>query len=106
LKLLDHPRSCDGFIQVPLLLPLAPAFGVSPIHLGIIFLANLEVGYLTPPTGLNLLLSSYRFSKPIPQVLRSVLSVVVMSIGVLLIRYLPFLTTALPDWYRRPQVIP
>jgi C4-dicarboxylate transporter, DctM subunit len=88
------------------LLPLALAFGVRPIQLGITFLANLELGYLTPPAGLNLLLSSYRFSKPIPEVLRSVLPVVVMSIGVLLITYLPFLTTALPDWLSRPQVIP
>lgn len=86
-------------IQVPLLLPLAAAFGVDPMHLGIIFLANLEVGYLTPPIGLNLLLSSYRFGKPIPQVLRSVLPIVlVMSIGVLLITYIPSLTTALPRW--------
>jgi TRAP-type C4-dicarboxylate transport system permease large subunit len=61
---------------------------------------------LTPAAGLNLMLSSYRFSKPIPEVLRSVLPVVVMSIGVLLIRYQPFLTTALPDWHRRRQVIP
>ena len=94
-------------IQVPLLLPLALAFGVDPMHLGIIFLANLEVGYLTPPIGLNLLLSSYRFGKPIPQVLRSVLPiVVVMSIGVLLITYLPFLTTALPHWLSHQQVVP
>jgi tripartite ATP-independent transporter DctM subunit len=94
-------------IQVPLLLPLALAFGVDPMHLGIIFLANLEVGYLTPPIGLNLLLSSYRFGKPIPQVLRSVLPIVaVMSIGVLLITYLPFLTTALPHWLSHHQVIP
>jgi tripartite ATP-independent transporter DctM subunit len=84
-------------IQVPLLLPLAAAFGVDPMHLGIIFLANLEVGYLTPPIGLNLLLSSYRFGKPIPVVLRAVLPiVVVMSIGVLFITYVPWLTTALP----------
>lgn len=84
-------------IQVPLLLPLALAFGVDPAHLGIIFLANLEVGYLTPPIGLNLLLSSYRFGKPIPEVLRLVLPIViVMSVGVLLITYLPFLTTWLP----------
>jgi len=89
-------------IQVPLLLPLALAFGVNPLHLGIIFLANLEVGYLTPPIGLNLLLSSYRFGKPIPEVLRSVLPIVaVMGIGVLLITYLPFLTTALPQWLSR-----
>jgi C4-dicarboxylate transporter DctM subunit len=87
-------------VQVPLLLPLAAAFGVDPIHLGIIFLANLEVGYLTPPIGLNLLLSSYRFGKPIPEVLRSVLPIVwVMGIGVLLITYIPYLTLALPHWF-------
>ncbi len=86
-------------VQVPLLLPLAAAFGINPIHLGIIFLANLEVGYLTPPIGLNLLLSSYRFRKPIPDVMRAVLPiVVVMSIGVLLITYVPWLTKALPGW--------
>jgi C4-dicarboxylate transporter DctM subunit len=86
-------------IQVPLLLPVAAAFGIDPIHLGIIFLANLEVGYLTPPIGLNLLLSSYRFGTPIPRVLRAVLPIVaVMSIGVLLITYVPSLTTAIPHW--------
>ena len=91
-------------IQVPLLLPLGVAFGIDPIHLGIIFLANLEVGYLTPPIGLNLLLSSYRFGKPLPEVLRSVLPIVgVMSIGVLLITYLPFLTTALPHYLIHPR---
>lgn len=91
-------------IQVPLLLPLGLAFGIDPIHLGIIFLANLEVGYLTPPIGLNLLLSSYRFGKPLPEVLRSVLPIVgVMSIGVLLITYLPFLTTALPHYLIHPR---
>jgi tripartite ATP-independent transporter DctM subunit len=88
-------------IQVPLLLPLASAFGVNPMHLGIIFLANLEVGYLTPPIGLNLLLSSYRFTKPIPEVLRAVLPIVaVMSVGVLFITYVPWLTTALPGWLK------
>lgn len=87
-------------IQVPLLLPLATAFHVDPMHLGIIFLANLEVGYLTPPIGLNLLLSSFRFSKPISEVLRAVFPIVaVMSIGVLLITYVPWLTTALPTWF-------
>lgn len=68
--MLDPPRSRNGFIQIPVLLRLALALGISPIQLGIILLANLEVGYLTPPTGLNLLLSSYRFSKPIPERLR------------------------------------
>ncbi len=89
-------------IQVPLLVPLGAAFGINPIHLGIIFLANLELGYLTPPVGLNLFLSSYRFKKPVPEVLRSVLPViVVISVGVLLITYVPALTTTLPRWFKR-----
>jgi C4-dicarboxylate transporter, DctM subunit len=84
-------------IEVPLLVPLGAAYGIDPIRLGIIFLANLELGYLTPPVGLNLLMSSYRFRKPVGEVLRSVLPVVaVLSVGVLLITYIPGLTTMLP----------
>src|SRR6266851_4081937 len=87
-------------IEVPLLVPLGAAYGIDPIRLGIIFLANLELGYLTPPVGLNLLMSSYRFRKPVGEVLRSVLPVVgVLSIGVLLITYIPGLTTLLPRWF-------
>ena len=84
-------------IEVPLLVPLGAAYGIDPIRLGIIFLANLELGYLTPPVGLNLLMSSYRFGKPVGEVLRSVAPVVaVLSVGVLLITYIPGLTTMLP----------
>ena len=84
-------------IEVPLLVPLGAAFGIDPVRLGIIFLANMELGYLTPPVGLNLLMSSYRFKKPVPEVLRAVLPVVlVLTLGVLLITYIPALTTALP----------
>jgi C4-dicarboxylate transporter DctM subunit len=87
-------------IQVPLLVPLGVAYNIDPVHLGIVFLANLELGYLTPPVGLNLFLSSYRFGKPIPEVLRAVVPVIlVMSAGVLLITYVPALTTALPRWF-------
>lgn len=72
------------------------------MRLGVIFLANMELGYLTPPVGLNLLMSSYRFRKPVPEVFRAVLPVVVvLSIGVLLITYVPALTTALPHWIGR-----
>jgi TRAP-type C4-dicarboxylate transport system permease large subunit len=89
-------------IQVPLLVPLGKAFGVNPIHLGIIFLANLEIGYLTPPIGLNLYMSSYRFNKPVSEVLIAVIPIVlVMHFVVLLITYVPWLTTALPDWLGR-----
>lgn len=84
-------------VEVPLLVPLGLAYHIDPVRLGIIFLANMELGYLTPPVGLNLLMSSYRFKKPVPEILRSVLPVVtVMILGVLLITYIPALTTALP----------
>jgi len=89
-------------VEVPLLVPLGAAFGIDPVRLGIIFLANMELGYLTPPVGLNLLMSSYRFKKPVPEVFRAVLPVVVvLSVGVLLITYIPALTTALPQWLAR-----
>jgi C4-dicarboxylate transporter DctM subunit len=89
-------------VEVPLLVPLGAAYGIDPVRLGIIFLANMELGYLTPPVGLNLLMSSYRFRKTVPEVLRAVLPViVVLSIGVLLITYVPALTTTLPRWFGR-----
>jgi tripartite ATP-independent transporter DctM subunit len=87
-------------IQVPLLVPLGIAYGIDPIQLGIIFLANLELGYLTPPVGLNLYMSSYRFGKSVPTVLLSVLPIIiVLHVGVLLITYVPALTTTLPRWF-------
>lgn len=85
-------------VEVPLLVPIGAVFGIDPIRLGIIFLANMELGYLTPPVGLNLLMSSYRFQKSVPEVLRATLPVVaVLGGGVLLITYVPWLTTALPN---------
>ena len=87
-------------VQVPMLVPIGNAFGIDPIHLGIIFLANLELGYLTPPVGLNLLLSSYQFRTSVPKVLRAVTPLVlVLGAGVLLITYVPALTTTLPRWF-------
>ncbi len=81
-------------VVVPLILPLGAAFGIDPIHLGIIFIANLELGYLTPPVGLNLFLASYRFDRPLLKVWRSALvPLVLLAMGVLLITYVPFLTT-------------
>ncbi|MBI3268729.1 MAG: TRAP transporter large permease subunit [Planctomycetes bacterium] len=86
-------------VVVPLIVPIGKEFGVDPIHLGIVFLANLELGYLTPPVGMNLFLSSYRFKKPMPEVVRAVLPMLfVLLIGVLLITYIPPLTTFLPGW--------
>jgi tripartite ATP-independent transporter DctM subunit len=83
-------------VVVPLLIPLAAAYGVHPVHMAIIFIANLELGYLTPPVGLNLFLASYRFDKPLVEVFRSALPfLVILGIGVLLITYVPWLTTGL-----------
>ena len=83
-------------VVVPLLVPLGQAFGIHPVHLGIIFVANLELGYLTPPVGLNLFLASYRFNKPVLEVARaSFPMLLILLAGVLVITYLPWLTTAL-----------
>jgi TRAP-type C4-dicarboxylate transport system permease large subunit len=83
-------------IVVPLITPLAVAYGINPVHLGIIFLANLELGYLTPPLGLNLFLASYRFEKPVIQIYRDVIPFqLVMLAAVLVITYVPWMTTAL-----------
>jgi C4-dicarboxylate transporter DctM subunit len=85
-------------VVVPLIIPLGNLYGIHPVHLGIIFLANLELGYLTPPVGLNLFLASYRFNEPMPKVYRDVLVFLgIMLAAVLLITYVPFLTTALLD---------
>ena len=84
------------FVVAPLLVPLGAAFDVHPVHLGIIFIANLELGYLTPPVGLNLFLSSYRFRKPLLEVAAASLPMLfVLGFGVLVITYVPWLTTGL-----------
>lgn len=89
-------------VVVPLIVPLGLAYGIDPIHLGIIFLANMELGLLTPTVGINIFLSSYRFGKPVLQVSRAVIPMQCMLvIGVLLITYLPPLTTLLPRWFGR-----
>jgi len=89
-------------VVVPLIVPLGLAYGIDPIHLGIIFLANMELGLLTPTVGINIFLSSYRFGKPVLQVSRAVIPMqCVLVIGVLLITYLPPLTTLLPRWLGR-----
>jgi len=83
-------------VVVPLILPLGALFGIHPVHLGIIFLANLELGYITPPVGLNLFMASYRFERPLSHIYRSVLPFFfVRIIAVLLITYIPFLSLML-----------
>jgi tripartite ATP-independent transporter DctM subunit len=84
------------FVVVPLLLELGRAYGIDPVHLGILFIANLELGYLTPPVGLNLFLASYRFQRPLLAVARASLPMIaILGVGVLLITYVPWLTTVL-----------
>lgn len=86
-------------VVVPLVYPIAMAYGVDPIHLGIIFLANMELGYLMPPMGENLFLASYRFEQPLSRVYRSTLPfAVILLITVLLITYVPVLTLGPVEW--------
>jgi len=83
-------------VVVPLIIPLGNLFGIHPVHLGIIFLANMELGYLTPPIGLNLFLSSYRFEEPVAKIYKYVIPFfIIQIIAVLLITYLPFISTFL-----------
>jgi tripartite ATP-independent transporter DctM subunit len=81
-------------ILAPLVAPIGAAFGIDPLHLGVVFLANLELGFLFPPAGLNLFLSSSRFNKPLPQLYRDVVPfLLILGGGVLLITYAPWMTT-------------
>ena len=84
-------------VVVPLLVPLGIAFGIDPVQLGIIFLVNMELGFIAPPVGLNLLLASSRFNKPLLEVMRASLPMLgVLFLGVLLVTFFPSLTTWLP----------
>jgi C4-dicarboxylate transporter DctM subunit len=83
-------------VVVPLIIPLGELFGIHPVHLGIIFLANLELGYLTPPVGLNLFLASYRFEQPLVRIYRNVVPYFLALLAtVLLITYVPWISTGL-----------
>ena len=80
-------------IMVPILLPIAVGFGIHPVHLGIIFLANMQIGYFTPPVGMNLFIASYRFKKPLTELYASTLPfLVVMLFALIIITYLPVLS--------------
>ena len=89
-------------VVVPLILPLADVYGIDYVHLGIIFVANLELGFLHPPLGLNLLLASVRFKKPVLEVTWATLPMLgILAIGVLLITYVPWLTLGILHWMGR-----
>ncbi|MDR1904299.1 MAG: TRAP transporter large permease subunit [Treponema sp.] len=81
-------------IVLPLIFPLGAAYGIHPVHLGIIFIINLEVGFLTPPVGLNLFLASYRFKKPFVEICRDVFPFLLIQLAVvILVTYIPWLST-------------
>ncbi|HEB95721.1 MAG TPA: TRAP transporter large permease subunit [Sedimenticola thiotaurini] len=85
-------------LMVPLLLPVATGYGIDPVHLGIIFLANMQIGYFTPPVGMNLFIASYRFDKPVMQLYRATLPwFLILLAAVLIITYWPELSLALVD---------
>jgi C4-dicarboxylate transporter DctM subunit len=80
-------------VIVPLIKPIAEAYGIDQVHLGIIFLTNLEIGYLTPPVGLNLFISSLRFGRPVFSVVRATLPYIgILLVALLLITYIPGLS--------------
>lgn len=83
-------------LVVPLILPIAVMYGIHPVHLGIVFLANMQLGYSTPPVGLNLFIASFRFDKPITEIYRATLPFLgILLLSVLIITYWPALSLAL-----------
>lgn len=81
-------------IVVPLIVPIAVSYGIHPIHLGIIFLANMQIGYLTPPVGMNLFIASYRFNKSISELYQATLPfMLILLVAVFIITYVPWLST-------------
>ncbi|GHV60708.1 TRAP transporter subunit DctM [Spirochaetia bacterium] len=87
-------------IVLPLIMPLGAVYGIDPVHLGIIFLVNMEAGFITPPVGLNLFLASYRFEKPFLETSRNVLPFLIIQLAVVfIVTYIPILTTYFTRFY-------
>jgi TRAP-type C4-dicarboxylate transport system permease large subunit len=85
-------------LLAPLLAPMAAAFGVAPLHMGVVFLSNLGLGYILPPVGLNLFLASSVFGKPLFDVSKHTLPfALILLAGVLVITYVPQMTTGVVD---------
>ncbi|MDR3115485.1 MAG: TRAP transporter large permease subunit [Treponema sp.] len=90
-------------IVLPLIVPLGTVYGIDPVHLGIIFIINLEVGFLTPPVGMNLFLAAYRFNKPFAAICRYVFPFLIIQFAVvLLVTYIPGFSTFLPRLLSMP----
>lgn len=87
-------------VVVPLIVPIATSYGINPVHLGIIFLTNLEIGYLTPPVGMNLFISCIRFNKPVVDLYRACIPfIIVLLAGLLVITYVPWMSLWLIEHY-------
>jgi tripartite ATP-independent transporter DctM subunit len=87
-------------VVVPLIIPIAANFGVDPVHLGIIFLANLGIGYSTPPVGMNLFIASFRFNQPIVKLyVAAIPFLIILLIALILITYIPELSLFLVNLY-------
>ncbi len=85
-------------VVVPLITPIAAEFGVDPIHLAIIFLTNLEIGYITPPVGINLFISSFRFNKPVTELYKASFPfLILLLIALVIITYVPALSLYLVE---------
>ena len=83
-------------VVVPLIVPIAKEYGINPVHLGIIFLANLEIGYSMPPVGLNLIISCIRFEKPVIQLYRACFPfIIIMILALMVITYCPWMSLVL-----------
>ena len=80
-------------VVVPLIVPIATEFGVHPVHLAIIFLTNLEIGYITPPVGINLFISSFRFKRPVTELYKASLPfLLLLLVALVIITYIPSLS--------------
>jgi TRAP-type C4-dicarboxylate transport system permease large subunit len=87
-------------VLVPLLLPLAMSYDIHPIHFGIIFLANMEMGFLCPPAGMNIYFASAVFNQPLKEVAISIWpALIAIFVGTVIISWLPILTIALPEFF-------
>jgi C4-dicarboxylate transporter DctM subunit len=92
-------------VVVPLITPIAIRYGIDPYHLGIVFLLNLEIGYLTPPVGLNLFISAFRFERPITTLYRAVLPFIgLLIIALIVTTYVPFLSTYLTSLSENEEI--
>ena len=94
-------------IIVPMILPIANHFAINPYHLGVIFLFNLEIGFMTPPVGINLFVSAMRFNKPVLVMFKSVLPFLLMLlITLMVLTYCEFISTFMVEFFNvRSQIV-